>query len=236
MDLINRNRERIMEVYVKRAQEMGLTAPDMTGLDFVGRVSTTTPVTREAIMSKIIEGVNEQILPNEQILREPTLITVEPMLMRNHCHVNCEIMLAELNQNGETDFERHVGYNVTACKCGGCLTMELHSVLFHVPSETFIDLTTDMYGELTKWFVPLNFDGKSFEEQKAFVGRIGEERYSYLYTWKGTHHCQEGVDSGAVWAPQPQYPSGREEVYDALEAIDCWMYENDVVPADSDPE
>lgn len=224
-----------MEVYVKRTQEVGLTAPNEAGLQagrFVGRVSTrASPVTREAIMSEIIEG-------NEQILREPTLITAEPLFLRNHGHENCEIMLTVLNQIADQeetdDYKRIVGYYVTACKCGYCLTMELHSVLFHVPTETFMDLTTDMFGELTKWFVPLNLDGLSFEGQKAFVARIGEARYEYLYTWDGPHKCDAFDD--VVWEPHPQYPCGQERVRLALSEIDCWMYENDVVPVNSDTE
>ena len=96
-------------------------------------------------------GVNNRIINeiyNKTGIR-PVLVKIQPLLLRNMCHIN-SLFIEDLL---EDKYEAITGYNILACDCGEFYTMELHTLLKY--KNEWIDLTTDMCKETEKWFLPL---------------------------------------------------------------------------------
>jgi len=55
------------------------------------------------------------------------------------------------------------GFNITACRCGGKMTLEPHSLNRH-PDGSYIDITADYQGETEKWFLPVENAEFAFRE------------------------------------------------------------------------
>ena len=96
-------------------------------------------------------GVNNRIINeiyNKTGIR-PVLVKIQPLLLRNMCHIN-SLFIEDLL---EDKYEAITGYNITACSCGEFYSMELHTLLKY--ETEWIDLTTDFCKETEKWFLPL---------------------------------------------------------------------------------
>ena len=70
------------------------------------------------------------------------------------------------------------------CGCNEFFNLELHSVLLHIPSNEYIDLTTDWCGELVKYFIPFKDDADLNLVSK--LNRLGCE----CYYNKNSHRCK----------------------------------------------
>jgi hypothetical protein len=111
----------------------------------------------------------------DAISEEAIKLTIVPIGFQQRCHQNCDLYCAI-----DKDFEPKLGYNITACPCGNCMTMELHSVLYHKPTNKFYDITEDYEYETEKWFMPFKTK-KTQLEFRQLAGRdfdFGSLRYA----------------------------------------------------------
>jgi hypothetical protein len=116
------------------------------------------------------QGVNAKKLKRclkkyDTICEEAIKLTIIPIGFQQRCHQNCDLYCAI-----DKDFEPRLGYNITACKCGNCMTMEIHSVLYHKPTSKFYDITEDYEYETDKWFLPFKTK-KTQNEFRQLAGR-----------------------------------------------------------------
>jgi len=118
--------------------------------------------------------------PFGDIFGEPIKMEMIPVGFNNMCHNNCE----NFCKIGD-DYTQQTGYNITACKCGNLICMEIHSVIKDKEGRMF-DITPDFNKETHKWFVPINFD-KNYRFMLQFVGR------KFDYHSKGLNKCKCGV-------------------------------------------
>lgn len=51
------------------------------------------------------------------------------------------------------EWERRLGWNITGNEIGAI--GEIHAVSYHIPTDTYVDITPDFNGETKKWFMPL---------------------------------------------------------------------------------
>jgi hypothetical protein len=138
------------------------------------REQTTTQGVRMKILKRFL------LSPFGDILGEPIKIDIIPIGFNNMCHKNCE-NFCKISD----DYTQQTGYNITACKCGNLMCMEVHTVLKDKEGKMF-DITPDFNKETQKWFVPINFD-KKYRFMLQFVGR------KFDYHIKGKNRCKCGV-------------------------------------------
>lgn len=55
------------------------------------------------------------------------------------------------------------GFNISACRCGGRMTLEPHALNRH-PDGSYVDITADYQGETEKWFFPVENPSFGFLE------------------------------------------------------------------------
>ncbi len=72
------------------------------------------------------------------------------------CHFNCQIIKSAYQDR----FRIATGYNLFMCPCGNECYGEVHSVLYDLKNNKYLDITEDMFDETEKYFVELdNFTG-----------------------------------------------------------------------------
>lgn len=72
------------------------------------------------------------------------------------CHLNCRLIVS----NYPDRFRIATGYNLFMCPCGNECFGEVHSVLYDLKYNKYLDITEDMFDETEKYFVELdNFTG-----------------------------------------------------------------------------
>lgn len=143
MDLINNNKTIILNWYNKQKNK-----PIPPSLENIGSLTQTKYVKNPDIV--MLENKFDCLLKGNKIIN----IKVEPLLIRNLCHYNCLTLLNILNKKKE-QYKIITGYCITSCPCGKLICLELHSVLQHIETKQYIDLTTDYGKEQSKWFIPL---------------------------------------------------------------------------------
>ena len=168
MELINKNKQTIINWYNRQHKP---TPPSLVGVDT--RTATKCVKVRDPIL-KYVE---------EQIGVKPVRIVVNPVLVRNLCHINCDLMLKVLNKNTQR-YKQVLGYVITSCGCNEFFSLELHSVLVHIPSNEYIDLTTDWCGELVKYFIPFK-DNADLD----LVSKLNSLGCEWFYN-KNFHRCK----------------------------------------------
>jgi hypothetical protein len=201
MELINNNREVIVKSYNKKIRKIGYVPPANPFNPIVSKSANVTP----AILSWIQENMPKS-LPAENLI-------INPILLRNYCHMNVDIMLTFLNQN-TVRYEHVIGYNVTACPCGSLWYLELHSVLRHIPTQELIDLTTDMYGETQKWFIPMK--PHQFVDM-PFVKQVRALKLDAYYNTHLQHTCRR-----QEWGMPIEAYRGD----DIAQVNECWALED----------
>lgn len=175
MELINKNREIIVNWYKKQQLP---TPPNLFGMNF--DCLTKCCNVKEELLQKIEKCFTVR----------PVKIVINPLLTRNLCHNNCETMLKVLNKN-RNRYKQVLGYVITCCGCNELFTLELHSVLVHIPTNEYIDLTTDYAGERFKYFIPVK-DIDNLE----MIGFIKNFRGEFFHS-KKYHRCK--VDRGLIY-------------------------------------
>jgi hypothetical protein len=194
MDNINNNKDIILKWFYKQVKKDDVLK-GIPKLGLYGKNTTTVGVTTEYL---------NFIKNNIDIAEEPILIKVNPLLPRNLCHYNCRKMIEILNKNS-SNYVWKLGYNITACPCGKFFTTEIHSVLYHLPTTTYIDLTEDFGGEKEKWFIPLNFDTIS----AGLINFLQNMAKVNLYcSMKEAHDCFDCY----TYKPLNSYICGLEEI------------------------
>lgn len=75
---------------------------------------------------------------------KPVMIPVIPIGFKLNCHRNSAYGAEFLNELSQTnDWERRSGYIFFFCKCSKKINAEVHSVIYHRPTQTYIDITPD---------------------------------------------------------------------------------------------
>lgn len=75
-------------------------------------------------------------------------VIITPIGLNNQCHANSMFVKQHV------DYPSQLGFNVTACPCGGNICFELHTLNVR-PDGTYVDYTRDYNDEKEKWFYPL---------------------------------------------------------------------------------
>jgi hypothetical protein len=157
MEFITNNKNAILKWYNKQMRGRPL-APEILPHD-------------EMTETRYVKQLTFKLLEKYDVFGKPCLVNVVPMLRRNECYENTRLMSIILNKNSKK-YRRVLGYNITACRCGLLWMMELHSLLQHIESGKYIDLTIDFNHETRKWFVPLT----------TTIPEDDIEMYSIVYT------------------------------------------------------
>ena len=177
MEFITRNQHLIMTWYNKQIQKENMLdeIPDVTGF--------------EDFMKSYVPRIFRVMLQKhnfENIIK----IHINPLLVRNLCHYNCEKMIQILNKK-EKKYICVAGYNIFSCPCGKLVSMEVHSVLKHILTGEYLDLTTDFGGDKTKFFLPIKD-----EPDKFYIHRLIKNGLEFFNSSEKEHKCD-----GMTWIP-----------------------------------
>jgi hypothetical protein len=213
------SKRQILKWYQKQCkkEQMYSRIPSLSGMNTQKQALTTSGVKAfhiEIIKSKLTS-----------IIGEPTKIKVEPLLLRNCCHWNCEKMDIVLNKNRKNKkFESVLGYNITGCPCGKMFSLELHSVLKDKETNQYIDLTTDFAGETEKWFVPIKQRGPYID----IIADLQGLKAAYYHHTQGYHRC-----NGTAWKKGDESLETIEDFSDAVEMAveDCPLFSEALLKA-----
>jgi len=146
--------------------------------------STTTQGVRGNRMRSLLS-------PFCDILGEPIKLEIIPIGFNNACHDNCENFCKMKSCEMFDDYTQQTGYNITACKCGNLICMEIHSVLKDKEGRMF-DITPDFNKETHKWFVPIKWD-----KNYRFMLWWFERKFDFHNI--GKHNCKCGM----CWSNEP---------------------------------
>jgi hypothetical protein len=123
--------------------------------------------------------------------RDFVKIKINPIGWNNLCYQNslytCEY---------DPDYDLEVGYNITACPCGGLINGEPHFVNSKIVNgkKVYYDFTKDFDGEDHKLFVPSDkIKRKISEEGDDGVTSFLKDRYDFHY---GIKRCKCGCRWG----------------------------------------
>jgi hypothetical protein len=75
-------------------------------------------------------------------------VSITPIGLNAWCHGNARLF------SEKCGFRTRLGWNITACRCGGKMSFELHSL--NKKDGVLYDFTKDMCDETEKYFVELN--------------------------------------------------------------------------------
>ena len=121
--------------------------------------------------------------------RDFVKIKINPIGWNNMCFQNslhsCEY---------DPDYEMEVGYNLTACPCGGLINGEPHFVNFKIVNgkKVYYDFTKDFDGEDHKIFVKCDkIKRKIYEEGDDGITSFLKDGYDFHY---GTKRCKCGCE------------------------------------------
>jgi hypothetical protein len=188
MDFIMNNKQTILNWYNKQ-KDLPIP-PSIDDVDY--NKVTKTKWVKDLYIKMYEIDFNELSIENIQKIK------VYPLLRRNLCHTNCYKMLTILNKNSEK-YQHILGYTFTSCPCGMFQGFELHSVLKHIESGEYIDLTTDWAKEDEKYFIPL-FINKTANEINYLINNCNLE---FFYTHE--KHICKNVAGNPLWLPEKKY-------------------------------
>jgi hypothetical protein len=116
----------------------------------------------------------------QRVFEKPVKIKIDEVLGNNMCFWNSTFLEEKYG------WKSVVGYNITACACGGLNCLELHSV--NRKDGELVDFTKDFDGEKSKWFIELKDQSKKGEEiARAF------NRSMDCFNW-GRDKCKCGIN------------------------------------------
>jgi hypothetical protein len=92
-------------------------------------------------------------------------VDIIPIGLNNVCHRNAEFFCDD-----DLEITKKIGYNITACPCGKCVSFELHSVNKY--KNKLYDFTKDFNDETNKYFMELDTNIDIYE----FITIFGREK------------------------------------------------------------
>ena len=95
-------------------------------------------------------GLNP-LLIKKDVIKRLNKLPIIPIGLNNCCHNTSEYFCETVK-----DFDKKIGFNVTACPCGKMMSYELHSVNKY--KNKLYDFTKDYNDENEKWFLEINTD------------------------------------------------------------------------------
>lgn len=99
------------------------------------------------VVNMVTKFVRKEYLP-DMVQEKVKKVTITDIGENNCCHQN-SVWVQET-----FGLSRVFGFNITACKCGGRMMFEPHSLNI-APDGSYFDITTDFCGEKEKWFYPI---------------------------------------------------------------------------------
>ena len=117
-------------------------------------------------------------------IHDAVKVQVKPLALNNICHHNAKFYSQHL-----AECEVVFGYNIFACKCGKRVEGEAHSI--NKVKGEYIDFTEDYDGEKTKWFIPINTNGKTVSNEEitlhnpARLGKQGLKTIDLIHSNRG---------------------------------------------------
>jgi hypothetical protein len=183
MEFIMNNKQTILNWYNKQQQDkptIPVIPPDML------KCCTSTKGVKEFSLTFYKKHFKDIMYDDIQKIK------VQPLLTRNVCHFNCVKMLEILNKKSEK-YKHIVGYSITGCPCGRLCNLELHSVLKHIGTGEYIDLTTDWNKETEKFFIPC-FEAKN---EKPIFSYLINNKMEFFFSLKTIHKCSNKYWSGS---------------------------------------
>lgn len=128
--------------------------------------------------NKIVAEINEEWKGEEK----PVMIKIVPLGLIAQCHTTSQLAMRHLPAEV---WEWRSGYNITNCPCGHQQVAELHSVLYHKPTNTYHDLTKDFDGLTEKLFLPI----RKMDVDKEFFIHMVKRRYAEFIVMGLDHRC-----------------------------------------------
>jgi hypothetical protein len=92
-------------------------------------------------------------------------LDIIPIGLNNNCHRNAEFFCDD-----DLEITTKLGYNITACPCGKCVSFELHSVNKY--KNKLYDFTRDFNDETSKYFMELDTNIDIY----GFITIFGKEK------------------------------------------------------------
>jgi len=93
-------------------------------------------------------GVRHKYLP-EELKSKTTLVEITPIGLNNCCFQNSKWLSEQIK-----GCKAVLGFNVTACRCGGLMSFEPHSC--NELDGKIVDITKDFDEQKSKWFLKLD--------------------------------------------------------------------------------
>jgi len=169
------NQETIVKWINKKLRKQGHRPPPMPTM-------TMNMITTKHF--EMTDTLRERIIELTPLFIEE--VELMPLLPRNLCHHNSQLLIEVLNAKEEI-YEQVVGYNMTACGCRKFWSMELHSVIRAKKTGEIFDLTTDFDGLTKKWFIGMNVID-SDEDVLSMVRFIIDNEMDWVFSMK-SHKC-----------------------------------------------
>jgi len=117
-------------------------------------------------------------------IHDAVKVNIMPLALNNICHHNAKFYSQNL-----AECEVVFGYNIFACKCGKRVEGEAHSI--NKVKGEYIDFTEDYDGEKSKWFIPVNSNGKTVSNEEitlhnpARLGKQGLKTIDIIHSNRG---------------------------------------------------
>lgn len=147
---------------------------------------------------------------------------IVPFLPITLCYHNCFYavrVLAELNQTG---WEIRFGFRLSACSCGKLIDFEPHFVLYHRPSNQYVEVTEDYDRAQFYYFVDV------LPYRSSVSGVFASQALRWWFYLGNAHACQGGEwtpDCGERWKPIDTFD---EQGYAELAEFDASLTEGDL--------
>jgi hypothetical protein len=112
------------------------------------------------------------------------LLNILPIGLNNLCHGN---VINAIENLGEKDWAHAIGHNILFCGCGRFVIAEIHSVLYHKPTKTYVDITPDFDRHKAKYFIPIISCITPLERAFYVKGRM----IDYIVMGEYKHFCMD---------------------------------------------
>ena len=116
----------------------------------------------------------------DHIFGKPVKVKINPDLQTMMCFQNSQFL--EENYG----WKRVAGFNITACRCGGLICLEIHSL--NEKDGKLVDYTKDFDNQTHKWFIPFKTDTPAVHLKKY----MGIDQFN-----KGKSSCKCGINWGS---------------------------------------
>lgn len=165
-----------------------------------GDVVCDTACVREKHLMKLLAKFGDA-------LGKPQKLEIIPIGLYSFCHNNATNFCKLCDE-----FKPQMGYNITSCKCGGLLCMEIHTVIKD-KSDNLYDITPDFNKETHKWFVPMDTD-KPYHILLQMAGRDLD-----FHNTRSTHKCKCSTKWGCPPSFEPQHLKNLVKMFNTCQFI-----------------